>query len=153
MLMRSIPALPFLPARESIRIVVLSVMEGLYTEETLQQVLLVTGVIGGGAAWLTGRAIAHTWRPFWHLMIYTALLGGAVRFVHFALFEGTLLSPASYGADTLYLLVIAALAWRMARAAQMATQYYWLYERTSPLTWRLRDEKPAETPAMPANSG
>ena len=31
---------------------------------------------------------------------YTLLLGCAVRFVHFALFEGTLLSPASYGADT-----------------------------------------------------
>ena len=128
-------------------------MEGLYPDETLQQVLLVTGVIGGGAAWLTGRAIAQTWRPFWHLVIYTALLGGAVRFVHFALFEGTLLSPASYGADTLYLLVIAALSWRMARAGQMATQYYWLYERTGPLTWRMRDEKPGESPELPANSG
>ena len=32
-----------------------------------------------------------------------AMLGAAVRFVHFALFEGTLLSPASYVADTLYL--------------------------------------------------
>jgi hypothetical protein len=26
----------------------------------------------------------------------------------------------------------------MTRAAQMATQYYWLYVRTSPLTWRAR---------------
>ena len=26
----------------------------------------------------------------------------------------------------------------MTRAAQMATQYYWLYERTGPLTWRER---------------
>ena len=56
--------------------------------------------------------------------------------MHFALFEATLLSPASYIADTLYLIVVSALAWRMTRAAQMATQYYWLYERTSPLTWR-----------------
>ena len=66
------------------------------------------------------------------------LLGAAVRFVHFALFEATLLSPASYAADTLYLLLVGALAWRMTRAAQMATQYYWLYERTGPLTWRER---------------
>ena len=70
--------------------------------------------------------------------VYMAMLGGAVRFVHFALFEATLLSPASYAADTLYLLVLGALAWRMTRAAQMATQYYWLYERTGPLTWRER---------------
>jgi hypothetical protein len=29
-------------------------------------------------------------------------------------------------------------AWRMTRAGQMATQYYWLYERTGPLSWRPR---------------
>ncbi len=75
-------------------------MGGLYESESLLQVLLVTGAIGGGAAWLAGRAIATTWRPFWHVVAYTLLLGCAVRFVHFALFEGTLLSPASYGADT-----------------------------------------------------
>ena len=43
-----------------------------------------------------------------------------------------MLSPASYTADTLYLIVLGSLAWRMTRAAQMATQYYWLYERTEP---------------------
>jgi hypothetical protein len=113
-------------------------MNGLYESESLFQVLLVTGAIGGGAAWLTGRAIARTWRPYWHLVAYTLLLGCAVRFVHFALFEGMLLSPASYGADTIYLLIVSVLAWRFTRAAQMATQYYWLYERTGPLTWRAR---------------
>ena len=111
-------------------------MSGLYEHESWLQVALVTGIIGGGAAWLTGRAIASTWRPFWHVVAYTLLLGCAVRFVHFALFEGALLSPASYAADALYLLMLGALAWRTTRAAQMATQYYWLYERTGPLTWR-----------------
>ena len=113
-------------------------MGSLYAEETLLQVVLVTGMIGGGAAFLAGRAIAQTWRPFWHVAAYMALLGGAVRFVHFALFEATLISPPSYAADTLYLFALGALAWRMTRAAQMATQYYWLYERTGPLTWRAR---------------
>lgn len=115
-------------------------MADLYAEESFLQVLLVTGLIGGGAAWLAGRAIALTWRPFWHLLFYMAMLGAAVRFVHFALFEGTLLSPASYAVDTLYLLLVSSLAWRMTRAAQMATQYYWLFERTSPLTWRPRGQ-------------
>ena len=117
--------------------------------ESLLQVVLVTGVIGGSAAFLAGRAIAGTWRPFWHVVAYMVLLGAAVRFVHFALFEATLLSPASYAADTLYLLLMGALAWRMTRAAQMATQYYWLYERTGPLTWRERarvDENSRQEP-------
>ena len=113
-------------------------MTDLYETETLLQVALVTGVLGGGAAFLSGRAIAQTWRPFWNVLLYMAMLGGGVRFVHFALFEATLLSPASYTVDTLYLVAVGALAWRMTRAAQMATQYYWLYERTSPLTWRTR---------------
>ena len=111
-------------------------MDGFYASESLLQIALVTGVLGGGAAFLAGRAIAQTWRPFWSVLIYMAMLGAAVRFVHFALFEATLLSPASYTADTLYLIVLGSLAWRMTRAAQMATQYYWLYKRTSPVTWR-----------------
>ena len=124
-------------------------MDDLYASESILQVLLVTGVIGGGAAFLAGRAIAQTWRPFWNVLLYMAMLGGAVRFVHFALFEAALLSPASYTVDTLYLVAVGALAWRMTRAAQMATQYHWLYERTSPLTWRTRsasNEIPAGNP-------
>jgi hypothetical protein len=113
-------------------------MDELYGSETLLQIILVTGVIGGGAAFLAGRAIAQTWRPFWSVVVYMMMLGAAVRFVHFALFEATLLSPPSYAADTAYLIVIGTLAWRMTRAAQMATQYYWLYARTGPLTWRER---------------
>ena len=113
-------------------------VDELYALESPLQVILVTGVLGGGAAFLAGRAIAQTWRPFWNVLLYMAMLGAAVRFVHFALFEGTLLSPASYLADTLYLIIMGSLAWRMTRAAQMATQYYWLYERMSLLTWRSR---------------
>jgi hypothetical protein len=114
------------------------VLDDLYSEESILQVALVTGVIGGGAAWLMGRAIAQTWRPVWHLLVYTAMLGAAVRFVHFALFQAHLISPASYAADTIWLLILAALAWRMTRAAQMATQYYWLFERTGPFSWKPR---------------
>jgi hypothetical protein len=113
-------------------------MNAIYESESLLQVLLVTGLIGGGAAFLAGRAIAATWRPFWHVVLYMLMLGCAVRFVHFALFGGTLIAPASYAADTIWLLILGALAWRMTRAAQMATQYYWLYERSGPFGWRPR---------------
>jgi Flp pilus assembly protein protease CpaA len=126
-------------------------MGGLYEGQSVLNVLFVTGVLGGGAAWLAGRAIAQTWRPFWHLALYMVLLGGAVRFVHFALFEGTLLSPAAYAVDTLWLMMAATLAWRTTRAGQMATQYYWLFERAGPLSWRERARPPAGEST--ANSG
>jgi hypothetical protein len=113
-------------------------MDQIYESESLLQVVLITGIIGGGAAWLAGRALAHTWRPFWHVIGYMALLGAAVRFVHFALFEADLLSPLSYAADTAFLLCVGCLGWRVTRAAQMVTQYAWLYERTSPVSWRDR---------------
>ncbi len=113
----------------------------LYATETFLQVLLVTGAIGGAAAWLTGRAIAQTWRPFWHLIAYVALLGAAVRFVHFALFEADLLTPISYIVDTLFLLAVASLSFRIARTSQMVTQYPWLHERAGPLRWRDRAAK------------
>lgn len=113
-------------------------MNGLYESETILQVLFVTGIIGGGAAWATGHAIADTWRPYRQVVAYMVLLGGAVRFVHFALFEAALLSVPSYLADTLFLLAVASFSWRMTRARRMVTQYRWLYERTGPLSWRER---------------
>ena len=119
-------------------------MGGFYTDESLLQIVLVTGVIGGGAAWLSGRAIAGTWRPSGHVIGYMMLLGAAVRFVHFALFEGTLLSLPSYATDTLYLIVTGMLAWRITRVNQMVRQYNWLYKRAGPLTWRERSAKPAD---------
>jgi hypothetical protein len=107
-----------------------------YQGETLAQILVITGVIGGGAAWLAGRAIAQTWRPLWHAAGYMLLLGCAVRFAHFALGSGTLLSLPSYLTDTLFLCVVAGLGWQVTRTRQMVTQYPWLYERTGPLSWR-----------------
>lgn len=113
-------------------------MNGLYVDESALHLVLVTGLLGGGAAFLAGRAIAQTWRPVWHVVVYMLMLGAAVRFVHFALFEATLVSPLSYAADTLWLMLLSLVAWRLTRAGQMATQYYWLYERTGPFTWRER---------------
>jgi hypothetical protein len=125
----------------------------LYEHESLVQILFVTGILGGAAAWLAGRALALTWGPVWQTAAYMLLLGAAVRFVHFALFEATLLSPLSYGVDTLYLIVVGALSWRMTRAAQMAEQYHWLYARSGPLGWRMRQSVPAKSAAQTPVSG
>jgi hypothetical protein len=116
-------------------------MTPLYATESSLQILMVTGIIGGGAAALAGRALAATWRPYWYVIVYMLLLGAGVRFLHFALFAAHILALESYLADTLYLVAVASIAFRMTRTNQMARQYPWLYERTSPFTWR--DRHPA----------
>jgi uncharacterized protein DUF6867 len=115
-----------------------SLFDSLYANENALQVFFVTCLLGGGAAWATGRALADTWRPFGQAILYLLLLGAAIRFAHFALFQGELLSLPSYASDATFLLVVGGLSWRLTRARRMVMQYRWLYERTSPFTWRER---------------
>ncbi|MBV9348249.1 MAG: hypothetical protein JOZ70_03485 [Pseudolabrys sp.] len=110
----------------------------LYATETPLQILFVTGLIGGGAAALAGRAIAMTWRPYVQMIGYMLLLAAGVRFMHFALFDAELLSLASYLVDFAWLIAVGSVAWRLRYAAQMVAQYPWLYERNGPLNWRAR---------------
>ena len=56
------------------------------------------------------------------------ILGAAVRFFHFALFDGTLLSLHYYLVDSAVCMLAGFAGFRAARAAQMAHQYRWLYE-------------------------
>jgi hypothetical protein len=112
-------------------------MQGiLYEEASIWQFFFVTCLLGGWAAWMTGRACAQTWRPYSSLVLYLLVLGLGVRFIHHALFEGTMFSPQYYVVDTIVLLVLGSVGFRYTRAGQMATQYYWLYERVSLLSWR-----------------
>jgi hypothetical protein len=100
--------------------------------------LILTVLIGGGAAFLSGRGLARGWKPHWRVFFYTALLAAAVRFFHYALFNGNLLSPYYYLVTYAILLAAAVFGFRVMRTTQMVTQYRWLYERTSLLTWRDR---------------
>jgi hypothetical protein len=111
-----------------------------YAENSLLVFFILTVLIGGGAAWVSGRALAMAWRPAWQILFYMALLGLVVRFFHYSLFEGTLLSLHYYLVDTAVLIIAATLAYRITRTSQMVVQYKWLYERTSPVTWRERRE-------------
>jgi uncharacterized membrane protein len=112
-------------------------MQGiLYEEPSIWLFLLVTVIMGGWAAWMTGRAMALTWQPYGVLAAYLLILAGAVRFIHFALFEGTLLSLHYYVVDAIVVLLIGSLGFRYIRTRQMTTQYRWLYERTGPFSWR-----------------
>jgi hypothetical protein len=95
----------------------------LYEENSFGVFLLVTLVLGGGTAWLSGRAIAQTWRPWWSVVAYMLVLGAIVRFFHFALFGGTLLSPHFYAVDTGIALLFGMAGFRVTRARQMVRQY------------------------------
>jgi hypothetical protein len=97
-----------------------------FEEDSFGIFLLVSVAMGGGAAWLSGRAVAQTWRPAWHLLAYMLVLGATVRFFHFALFGGTLLSLQYYAVDTAIAIALAGAGFRMTRARQMTRQYGFL---------------------------
>jgi hypothetical protein len=120
-----------------------------YEEGSLWPFLIATLFLGGWAAWMTARGIASTWRPFWQCVLALLALGFAVRFLHFALFEGTLLSPGYYASDTVILLIIGSAGFRLTRASQITRQYRWLYQRTGPFTWRERRETPKGESILP----
>ena len=113
-----------------------SIPELLYEEGSFGVFLLVSVALGGGGAWLTGRAIALTWRPAWQVAAYMMVLGAVVRFFHYALFQGTLLSPHYYLVDCAVCLIFGFAGFRATRVAQMTSQYRWLNGRAGPLRWR-----------------
>lgn len=107
-------------------------------EVTFWEFLFVTVMLAGGAAYVTGRAVAKAWLGHAYLVWYVVLLAAATRFIHFALFRGSLLSVHYYVVDLIVLLIIAFAGFRITRATQMARQYGFAYERTGPFGWKLR---------------
>ncbi len=107
-------------------------------EHSLLLYLVLTCLIGGSAAFMIGRALALGWSPLWQLFISILILGGATRFLNFALFDGALLSVHYYSTETLTLMTIALLAYRITRTTQMVTCYHWLYKRSTLLSWELK---------------
>ena len=83
---------------------------GVIFQTNIVDFLLVSVFLGGGAAYLVGRAIALSWAPLRMLVLYTILLAA----------------------------VLAAFGYRITRAGQMTSQYGWLYRRAGPLAWRHR---------------
>jgi hypothetical protein len=110
----------------------------LVSENNFWIFFFLTVVFGGGAAFLAGRSLAQKWRPVWQVILYMLLFGAAVRFFHYALFTETLISPYYFAVDSLVLIAIGLLGYRIKRVSQMTTQYRWIYERAGLLTWRER---------------
>lgn len=108
---------------------------------SLEVYIGVSVVVMGAAAYMTGQAVANTWRPLWQVFLYSLLLGLGSRFLIYALFAGRLLSLTGFVADVLVLTIIGLLAYRVTHVAKMVRQYPWLYERVG--LWRYRVRKSA----------
>jgi len=104
-------------------------------EVSAWEFVFVTIILAGAGAYLTGRASARSWENSLQLVLYVIFLTAATRFIHFALFEGTLLSPYYFLVDFIVLLAFAFLGRQRTRAGQMSTQYAFEYTRKGALGW------------------
>lgn len=126
--------------------------------------LLMTVVLGGAAAFATGRAVALTWRSSAQLLPFCAMLAAAVGFLDYALFENPVIpgarivgalaslraSPgvaladlagalAGFGVTFAFVLLVALFAYRLTRSRQIGRQYGFAFIRKGLLFW---DERP-----------
>jgi hypothetical protein len=108
------------------------------TGQSLGVFIGLTLVLTGAAALSMGRAIARTWRPLWQIVPYGLLLGAADRFLSYALFGEPLLHLPGFLVCSAILIVLALVAYQVARTNKMLSQYPWLYERAGPFAVRDR---------------
>jgi hypothetical protein len=101
-----------------------------------------TVIIIGGAAMMTGRALADGWKSPLQVVFACFGLALADRFLIYALFEGELLSLSGFVIDFAVITAMALIAHRLTVVHKMVGQYPWRYERTS--LWSYR-EKPGQT--------
>ena len=106
---------------------------------TLIILIVTTLAVGAGAAWMTGRAAALTWRPYWMAVLYFVPLTFGFRFIYYVFAHGQFLTLTGVAASFVYIFVIGSVAFRVTKAGLMARQYPWLYQRTSPFTWAPRN--------------
>lgn len=114
-------------------------MQGLFldTDDSVHYVLrIVVVLLGFWTAWRAGRAAADGWSGYSVVVVYTLLLACAMQFLHHALFNGPSISVSLYLLDFVTLLVFSTIGYRMRRTSQMVNNYYWLYERSSPVSWK-----------------
>jgi hypothetical protein len=95
-----------------------------------------TVIIIGGAAIMTGRALADGWKSPLQVVFACFGLTLADRFLIYALFGGELLHLSGFLIDFAVLTAMALTAHRLTVVHKMVAQYPWRYERASLLTYR-----------------
>ncbi len=99
-----------------------------------------TVILIGGAAIMTGRALADGWKPAWQVVAACFGLALADRFLVYALFGGELLSLSGFIVDFALLTALGLIAHRLTMVHKMIAQYPWRYERASLWSYRERSE-------------
>jgi hypothetical protein len=97
-----------------------------------------TLLVFGWVAMMAATALARMWRPWWSNIAYGLILGLANRLLEMMLFTGPLLSLQGYVVDTVYIILVMLLSYRVALTRGMVVQYPWLYERSGLFQWRAR---------------
>ena len=95
-----------------------------------------TVIIIGGAAVMTGRALADGWRSPVQVVFACFGLALADRFLIYALFGGELLHLSGFLIDFAVITAMALVAHRLTVVHKMVAQYPWRYERESLWTYR-----------------
>jgi hypothetical protein len=95
-----------------------------------------TVIIIGGAAIMTGRALADGWRSPVQVVFACFGLALANRFLIYALFGGELLHLSGFLIDFAVITAMALVAHRLTVVHKMIGQYPWRYERESLWTYR-----------------
>ncbi|MFQ5783833.1 MAG: DUF6867 family protein [Alphaproteobacteria bacterium] len=97
-----------------------------------------TVFVVGGASYLTGQAVAVTWRPVWQAIFFCVLLGFVNRFLSWGLFGGDGLSISGFLVNTAVLIAIGLAGYRLTQVSKIVNQYPWLYERAGLWSYRKR---------------
>jgi hypothetical protein len=97
-----------------------------------------TVIIIGGAAMMTGRALADAWKPPLQVVFACFGLVLADRFLVYALFGGELLSVSGFVIDFAVITAMALIAHRLTAVHKAVAQYPWRYERAS--LWSYREK-------------
>jgi hypothetical protein len=95
-----------------------------------------TVVLIGGAAIMTGRALADGWKAPLQVVFACFGLALANRFLVYALFGGELLHLTGFLIDFVVITAMALMAYRLTVVHKMVSQYPWRYERESLFTYR-----------------
>ncbi len=101
--------------------------------------LFMTIVLGGAAAWATGRALAKTWRPYGQVLIYMIPLAAAIIFLHHARFGEILFTLHYYVVTYIIVAVAASIGFRRMRVQQMLMQYSFAMGPAGPFGWQAKN--------------
>jgi hypothetical protein len=93
-------------------------------------IFVITFLAGGGAAWMTGRAVALSWQSLWRAWVWLVPLAAGVRFLHFSLFRADLFEPAPFAFDYFILAAATSFGYALTRYRQMKIQYS--FQRPAP---------------------